>query len=317
MAYRSRRAQHRHQRQRRFLFTTSAASGLIGGTLGLYWLMRYLQPRHSPMILNDAVIVITGASSGLGRAYAEALAKQGARLVLVARRLEKLNAVRQSIAPYAGEVLVIMADVTTSDGRAAVINGTLAHFGQLDALINNAGVYLGGPLDTSDPVDIVDTVDVNLTAVIALTRLALPSMLTRGSGLIINVSSIAGRIPMPGQSVYGATKAGLISFSSALHRELFGTGVDVVSVMPGYVNTEMLTPAVIQWAHEMRLTIIEPAAAAEQTIAGLLRGQSEIYIGGSLYRLSMWGERHLPSLMSLAWRVVYTPHLIDALRSKK
>ncbi len=296
-------------------FLALLIGGALSGLFGAYWLMRYIQPRHSPMILNNAVIVITGASSGIGRAFAESFAQRGARLVLVARRVDRLEALRLAIAPYAAEVLVIAADVSTPAGRAAIIDGTLAHFGQIDAIVNNAGVYVAGPLETLTGDDVDSLVEVNLGGTIGLTRLVLPSMLNRRSGLIIHVASVAGRVASPGQSVYGATKHGLLAFSTALRRELIGTGVSVVTVLPEFVNTEMLTPALIDWLHQIGLPLIEPHTVSATTIAGLLKGQSEIYVSGWKFRAVMWGERHFPAVMSVAWRAMYTPLMIAALRS--
>ncbi len=291
-------------------------SGLAGSLIGGYWLMRYLQPRHSPLMLNGAVVVITGASSGIGRAYAVAMARRGARLTLVGRNVERLESLRLAIEPYAADVLIIPADITTELGRAMIIDGTLAHYGQIDMLINNAGVFMGGPLETAAIDELLNMIDVNFSATIALTRLVLPSLLTRGSGLIVNVSSATGRVAMPGSSVYSATKHAIMGLSTALRRELNGTGVGVVAVLPGFVRTDMLTSDRVSYLERVGIPLSTPEAVAEQTINGLLNGQSEIYLGGPVYRAVMWTDRHFPALMSLAWRVAYTPEWIEAMRSK-
>ncbi len=298
-------------------FSRAATVGTLavaGAFFGGYWLTRYLRPRYSPLVLNGAVVVITGASSGIGKAYAEAFAKRGARLVLVARRADVLDAVRREVEPYAAEVLVVPADITSEAARETVIRAALERFGRINILINNAGLAMGGPLELHDPAQIEATILLNLTAAIALARLALPSMLDRGRGTVINVSSIAGRFLTPGYTVYGATKSGLLAFSDALRRELHGTGVEVLSVLPGYTKTPMVPPAIRADLERNGFPLFEPGEVAEQTIKALLDGQNEVFITGPLIRAAAYLDRRYPNLTSLLLTVYNSPMFIDLLR---
>ncbi len=294
----------------------SLVGGIASGIAGGYWLIRYLQPRSSPLVLNGAIVVITGASSGIGAAYARAFAQRGAKLVLTARRAERLEVLRLEVEPYAADVLIVPADITDEAGRAAIVQRTLERYGMIDVLINNAGVTVGGPLDTHPLPDIYQTIQVNLTAPIALTWLVLPLMLTRNAGLIVNMASAAGRIAVPNYSVYGATKHGLIAFADSLRRDVDGTNIKVVSVLPGWVRTEMVSATTIRWMQEHNQTIVEPEEVAEATIHAILNGRQEVSVGGLSDHLGLWLERHFPQAMSLYWRVGNTPEYIAAIRAE-
>src|SRR5512142_1820049 len=208
---------------------------VIGITAG-YWLAQRLQPKPIPVAIESSVVLITGASSGIGRAYAHAFAHRGAKIVLAARRAEKLEAVRMEIAPYAAEVLIIPTDVTDSAQLQSLVDTTLQRFGRIDILINNAGITSGGPLHTIPPALIRRTIDLNLSSAVCLTNLCLPSMLVQGKGWIVNVASGFGAVAVPYAVAYSASKYGLIAFSNALRRELDGTGVRVVSVLPYWTH---------------------------------------------------------------------------------
>lgn len=287
---------------------------VLGGAAwaGGYWLYRYLKPERSTLALNRSVVVITGASSGIGRAYASAFARRGASLVLVARRAELLDAVQQEIAPYAADVLIVPADITEDAQLQAVAESTLERFGHVDVLINNAGTNLSGMLHEDSITDIRALLEVNLAAAICLTRLFLPSMLARRAGHIVNVASALGRLASPVQAVYSASKAGLISFSDSMRRQLDGTGVSVMTVIPSFTYTDSLNPRLERWVKQMGLPIEAPEYVAERTIDGLLKFQTEVYFGGAAMRFAMWLDRHCPRLADLLFRLILTPEQIAA-----
>lgn len=295
-----------------------AVLGGAGAFFGGYWLVRYLRPRFSPLVLNGAVVIVTGASSGIGRAYAEAFARRGAKLVLVARRGDLLESLRKEIEPYAAEVLVIAADLADEDARQAVITQTIARFGRVSVLINNAGQLINGPLETYDPAKMEQVVTVNLTAAMSLTRHALPAMLTRGRGVIINVSSIAGRAFGTGYSVYSATKSGLLAFGEVIRRDVHGTGVQVISVLPGYVRTEMVAAdgMTAQFLRDGG-SLIEPSEVAEATIKALLNNQNEVLIASPLLRMAAYLDRRYPNLTTLIMQTMNSPERIHASRGDK
>jgi short-subunit dehydrogenase len=288
------------------------ALGGVAGASG-YWLLRYLQPEDSPMVLNGSVVVITGASSGIGRALADAFARHGAKVVLAARRADVLETARKQIEPYATEVLAIPTDITDETNLRALVDQTLARFGRIDVLVNNAGAGVSGPLHTLNADDIRQGVRTNYEAAMLLTQIVLPTMLAQRSGKIVNIASLDGRVAVPAASIYGSSKHGLLAFSDALRRELFGTGVHVTSVLPSWTRTDMIPPDV-----QTALPHIDtPEFVAAQTIDGMLRNLDNVYFGGFTERLELWCERHFPRLMNLYYRMQMTPQYLDSSQSRK
>ncbi len=287
---------------------------LVGLGGAAYWLARYLTPAHSTLVLNDKVVIITGASSGVGRAMAFAFARRAARVVLVARREERLKAVRREIEPYTSDVLVIPADLTDDAQLESVIDRTLAHFGRIDVLVNNAGISQAGPLQELDPARIDRLLDLNLRAVIRLTQLALPSMLAQREGYILNVGSALGRSAAPLFAPYTASKYGLAGFTDSLRRELHGTGVQVTLVQPGWVHTEMLTPDIEELVERRGFQVEHPDTVAERAVLALVRGEREVILGGLLPKLGVLVERFAPLLLRMVWLVLLTPEWREVMR---
>ncbi|HKC18918.1 MAG TPA: SDR family oxidoreductase [Candidatus Dormibacteraeota bacterium] len=189
------------------------------------------------MRLKGAVVVITGASSGIGEAAAIAFARRGARLELGARRLEKLNAVAQKCrAAGSPEVDVRLLDVGQRASARAFIAAALRDHERLDILVNNAGAGWSGRAHQMPEEKIDELIATNLKGVINTTQSALPWMLERRRGVIINVASVAGFRPSPYSAVYGATKHAVVGFSHALRGELSGTGVKICVVYPGVTS---------------------------------------------------------------------------------
>ncbi len=186
--------------------------------------------------LNGQVVVLTGASQGLGPFIARALAGQGARLVLAARSRDKLEAVAAELRAGGAEVEVVATDVTDEGSRRALVARTRERFGALDVLINNAGLEVVAPFHEQDPASIDGLVATNVTAPLHLARLVLPDMLAAGRGHIVNIASMAGVLGMPFASVYSATKAALVGFGASLTGELDGSGVAISTVCPGFVR---------------------------------------------------------------------------------
>ena len=287
-------------------------AGLFAGAA--YWVMRYFRPRHSTLVLNEKVVIVTGASSGLGRALAFAFARRAAKVVLVARREDQLEAVRREIEPYTSDVLVIPADVSQEDDLRQVVERTLARFGRIDVLVNNAGISTGGPFQGQDPARVEAMVRVNLWAAIRLTQLVLPSMLANNHGYILNIASGLGRAAIPMFAPYVATKYGLAGFTDTLRRELHRTGVHLTLVLPGWMHTEMVPPEVEGLVARYGLPVEHPDFVAERAVLGLVRGENEIVLGGALARLGILVERHAPLLMSIYWRLWMTPEWASTMR---
>jgi short-subunit dehydrogenase len=281
---------------------------VIGG--GFYWLVRYFRPQHSTLVLNEKVVIITGASSGIGRALAYAFARRAAKVVLVARREDRLEAVRREIEPYSSDVLVIPADLSDDEQLESVIGRTLDAFGRVDILVNNAGSMPIGPLQQQDPPDVRRTVDVNLTAAIRLTQLALPHMLANQHGYILNIGSGLGRTAMPMLSAYSATKYGMSGFSDALRRELSGTGVYVTLVLPTWTHTNLLTPEQEAIVRRYGFQVQDADAVAERAVLALVRGEREVILGGPGEWIGILMERYIPFLVRLYWKLWLTPEWI-------
>lgn len=181
--------------------------------------------------MSGRVVLITGASSGIGEAAARAFGACGDRVVLVARRGERL----QAIAGAVPDSLPITADLMRSADIARVVEQALARYGRIDVLVNNAGLGIYNWIDQQAEEDIRAEVATNLLAPILLARAVVPVMLRQGHGVIINVGSIAGRIATPTTSIYNATKFGLHGFTEALRRELGPQGIAVCGLYPGGV----------------------------------------------------------------------------------
>jgi short-subunit dehydrogenase len=182
------------------------------------------------------VILITGASSGLGAAVARELGACGHRLVLVARRGDLLEAVASDVRDRGGGALVVPADLSDADAPGRIVDETIHHHGHLDVLINNAGLGLPYYFGRSCPEDLRSQVAVNLTAPLILARHALPHLIA-SRGMVVNIGSAIACVPNPIFGVYGTTKAALAYWTEALRREVRHLGVRVCLVEPGPVET--------------------------------------------------------------------------------
>lgn len=196
-------------------------------------------------ILNGTVALVTGASSGIGAATARALAARGARVVLVARRGDRLKALAEELAKDRHEALVVEADITDQAQAEAAVGKTVLHFGRLDTLVNNAGVMLLGPA-VGAPLDEWERmVDLNVKGLLYCAHAAMPHLLKaaedspRKVADLVNISSTAGRIARAGGAVYNLTKFGVGAFSEALRQEVTRRHVRVSLVEPGVVKTEL------------------------------------------------------------------------------
>ena len=187
------------------------------------------------------VIIITGASSGIGAATARRFARENVCLTLAARRTDRLQGVASDVEKLGSEALIVPTDVTNRDDIHHMVQSTLDRWGHIDVLLNDAGISYDEPLIDLEPDKIRNEVQVNLIALIECTQAVLPVMLKQKSGHIINVASIEGLIATPGSSVYCATKFGVFGFSDSLRRQLRGSGIHVSAFCPGYTPSE-ITP---------------------------------------------------------------------------
>lgn len=183
-------------------------------------------------------VMITGASSGFGAGCARRFAQSGARLVLLARRAERLESLRQEL-PHESEVHVAAVDIIDTEAVQSTLDELPASHREIDVLINNAGLALG--LEMAPEAEMGDwetMIETNITALVRMTRLILPAMVARDSGHIVNIGSTAGNWPYPGGNVYGASKAFVQHFSRELRADLLGSRIRVSNIDPGLAETE-------------------------------------------------------------------------------
>jgi len=216
---------------------------------------------HSPD-LSGRVAAITGASSGIGEATAETLARAGAAVSLAARRTDRIDSLAERINGAGGRALALETDVADEQQANAFVTRTKEELGRLDILVNNAGVMLLGPVIGADTEEWRRMIDVNLLGLLYCTHAALPIMGEQGSGHIVNISSVAGRFATLGAGVYNMTKFGVNAFSEALRQEVVRANVKVTVIEPGMVATELLghnkNPMVLEAAKKMRADVGEP-----------------------------------------------------------
>lgn len=192
------------------------------------------------MDLEGRIVFITGASAGIGEACADAFAAAGARLLLCARRAERLDPVVERLrSVHASDVHAFALDVTDTDAVAAGLRKLPSGWSPIDILVNNAGKALGKAVLHEAALDDLDgMLDTNVKGLVHVTRAVVPGMVARGRGHVINIGSTAARWAYPGGAVYCATKAAVATLTEALKMDLHGTGVRVSSVDPGLVETE-------------------------------------------------------------------------------
>ena len=239
------------------------------------------------------VVAITGASSGIGEATALAAARAGAAVALGARRVDRIEALAERINGEGGRAIAVAVDVTDPQQAHAFIDETRAQLGRLDVLVNNAGMMLLGSIEGADQDGWRRMIEVNLLGVLYATHAALPHMRAAGSGHIVNLSSLAGRVPSAGYGVYSLTKAGVAAFSESLRQETLDGNIRVTIVEPGATDTELLshnTDAVQQQTNDSLdgVALLQSEDIAD-AIVNALQQPSHVSINEVLVRPSLLG----------------------------
>jgi 3-oxoacyl-[acyl-carrier protein] reductase len=221
--------------------------------------------------LDGKVALVTAASKGLGRASAEALAREGARVAICARDEARLCQTAGAITAATGaEVLPVVADVAVAADIARLVETTVARFGGLDVLVTNAGGPKSGPFESLDDGDWAQAVDLLLMSVVRLSRAALPHLRRRGGGRIINITSVSVKQPIASLVLSNALRAAVVGLSKTLASEVAGDGVLVNCVAPGYTRTDRVTA--LQEAAARREGV-EPAEIERRTIQRIPLGR--------------------------------------------
>jgi short-subunit dehydrogenase len=274
------------------------------------------------MDVKGKVVVITGASSGIGEATAREFGREGARVVLAARRVDRLESVAQEIGAMGtgAETLVVQADLSKLEDIQALINKTLERFGRIDVLFNNAGFGRLDWLENLDPVkDIQSQFDVNVLGVIQTTRQAWPIMMKQRSGHIINMCSMAGLVATPTYTIYAACKHAVHGFSEALRREVKPWGVDVSIIYPGGVVTEFGAHAGIKRKTKATTPkfMLLTAEQVGQAVVKLVRNPRAMWIIPALWGVTAWLNKNFPGLVDSTTIKNFTiPEREDDLKAK-
>lgn len=264
----------------------------------------------------DKVVILTGASRGIGRELALALAKRGARLVLAARKADQLDAAAQACrdANPGVDVLTLPTDVTDEAQLSRLVQTTLERFGRIDMLLSNAGIVQGGVIADGDFDSIRKQIEVNLMAGIRLVQLVLRPMLAQRQGHIVLMASAGGRHSSPYLTGYCTSKHGLVGFGEGLRRELAGTGVRVLTVNPGYTATDMVNVAEPAY-RRMGFRMVPPERVARLTLEGIILGTPEFTIGLA-ENIAQWASVIAPAGADRFWRL-FMPAEFPELVSKQ
>ncbi len=239
----------------------------------------------------NKVAIVTGASSGIGRTTALALAKEGARVVLTARRGEALLEVAEEIKHQGGEALAVPTDVSAKEQVEQMVRQVLAHWDRVDILVANAGVYLRGRIANLDPAEIQRSFDTNFFGSVYCIKAVLPHMLAQKSGSIVAVTSMDGKIGLPLDAPYVSAKFALTGFFEVLRQELHGTGISVTNVLPGRVDTPFITDLEFSWISAK----ISPETVARAVLDGI-RKRKAIVITPPQAKLLYYVNVFAPSL---------------------
>jgi 3-oxoacyl-[acyl-carrier protein] reductase len=236
--------------------------------------------------LAGKVALVTGASRGIGRAIALGLAAEGAHVALnYVSRPEAAAAVQEAIAALGREGLPVQADVAVAEEVARMVARVLAHFGQIDVLVNNATVHRGRRVHRLSESDWDAVIDSCLKGAYHCCQHIVPHMIERRSGRIINISSVVGRMGWPGDTAYGAAKAGLVGFTRSLAKEVAPYGITANVVMPGYVRTDMTAALTPQNTEQMLALIPLGRAGAPEDVADVVTflATRAAYVTGAVY----------------------------------
>jgi len=247
------------------------------------------------MQIRDKIVLITGASQGIGAAAAAALAKRGAKLAITARSEERLQPLNLPGA------FAVAGDLLKPEDRRRIVEATLAHYGRIDILINNAGVGTYAPAHEASLDHARAIFEVNFFALLELAQLAAAGMRERRSGMIVNVSSVVGLVTLPWSALYSASKYAVCSLTDGLRAELRPFGIHVMAVCPGYVRTGFQahvlagrSPSSVAGTRERF------AITAEQCAEAIARGverNSRMVLTPRVGWLLVWGARLLPRLI--------------------
>jgi len=248
---------------------------------------------------NGKVVIVTGASFGIGRETALLFAREGARLVLAARSHDALNSLAKEIAASNGEAIAVPTDVSIKEQVQRMVEKTIGAFGRLDILINNAGFGLYGRVEVLEEKDLKKIVATNLFGAINCIQAVIPQMKKQGCGQIVNISSVAGKRAMPNVGAYAMTKFGLQALSESLRVELMGTGIEVIVICPGLTRTDFAMHAIhtsgARTAYSMESRKMTAAEVGQEVLRACEKHSREVILTTGAKAL-LWVNHWFPRL---------------------
>ncbi|MFM7427274.1 MAG: SDR family NAD(P)-dependent oxidoreductase [Elainella sp.] len=264
-----------------------------------------------------STVLITGASQGIGQATVHLFAKQGYDLVLASRRADRLQAVAQELKDLNVSVLALPTDVQDFSQVEALIEAALAQFGAIDVLVNNAGIYVSGPVEEFSLADWHQVIDTNLWGYIHTVHALLPRLLAQGKGTIVNVASIGGKVPIPYLTPYVTSKFAVAGFTQALQAELAAKGIQVCGIYPNLIRSSFLERAIFegktpedtqarrqQVEQIVKLPLVEkPEDVANAIWQAVKHQRSEVLVGSANLAASAHGL--FPSAMQWIFRKTF------------
>jgi short-subunit dehydrogenase len=255
--------------------------------------------------LSESVVVITGASSGIGRATALAFAREGAAIVVCARREAPLASAAEQCRARGVEALPVVADVRDESAMRGLARRALDRFGRIDVWVNNAGVGVLGTFEDVPPDVFRGVVETNFFGCVHGARAVLPHFTAQGHGALINVASMLGKMAMPYYTAYAAAKFAVVGFGETLREELIGTGVDVVTVMPAAIDTPFFEHSANYTGRAVKppRPVYDPDDVAAAIVSAAHRPRREVFVGGAARAMNAL-HALLPALYEQAARAL-------------
>lgn len=249
------------------------------------------------MNYSGKVVIITGASSGIGEQSAKEFAKLGARIVLVSRNRERLEEVATRLSKYESQILVCPCDVSKKDQVEQLSKVVLEKFDSVDILVNNAGFGLYNTVNNISIEEMEAQMLTNFFGIMYCTKIFLQKMLKQGSGHIVNVASVAGSIGIPGMASYCASKFAMLGFSEALFHELKGTGVGITVVSPIMVRTNFFDGKSFDKMPRYSMTSLSASTVAKAVVRASSSPRLEIVVP-QVVRFAIWLKQTFPYLIN-------------------
>ncbi len=259
---------------------------LIGAGIAAAWLGKRLLESTREADLTGEVVLVTGASSGLGYLLAQEFAREGCKLAICAREEHELSKAKEHLIQDGAEVLALECDVSDQTQIDSLIDQVIAHYGRIDTLVNNAGIIQFGPVQSMTRKDFEDSMAVMFWGTVNPSLSVIPHMRTRGSGRIVNITSVGGKVSVPHLVPYNSAKFAALGFSEGLHSELQKEGINVTTIVPGLMRTGSFLNAEFKgdvhkeytWfslGSSLPLITIDAERAARQIVRATKRGEAE------------------------------------------